>query len=805
MTKGLVAAVAAGWTVLAGAAELRLMFGSEKATAPQRAFAGFRFVSDRDPMCTPGKGGKGRYTGWAATPGPGYTHADMNKGSLPADTLLDHGVVATRKAELKVPFADGPCVVHVWIGDFFRGWNRLLLLDRDADISLVCGGRTVYSDTMTVESVFREWCRFGDYVFSRRDSQWDRIVKPILREFTFDAVAENGVVTLEMNQILLTALAVTSTRPEMEELLADVEAQRRAEFARRYPWKPQPDEPMPAGVSDAGGFLFFAKGGYDDVFPWTRPLASEVRDEIRAFAARGEQEFLRFGVLPVRDLGRLEIRVGEFRRTDGTALATDWIEVWRERYMERGCQLQTGVIDNLRLLDPLSNVFQPNAPQPAEAGTPRMYTVDVAVAATAKPGDYLAPVDVVLDGKVARTAKLRLKVLPFALRTEDAADYGFQMQYYTWPYRVPGDNTEAVYACIERRARFIEKYGFSNFFVPPHFAWGKVTGEPGESVFTQNEREAETMRREMAAIDPGKRLKFFWLRAGQMLRKCGWKGIQPQNDARSDRTWTKERAELWEKSLRDIERMVPQVQAACERNGLPQVWWYFQGELDNFGERGVREYVRLGELLKRLGVVSHTVINGPWAAKLTPPVYDHIWANPHTPVSEDLKARIESYGHRMGAHNSGDTRFQAGLQFWRTGGEGRYQETAVYFDFLWPYAYLPWNYKVSQVYVTPDGGLAPTLLWLDYREGRDDYLYVHTLEKLAKEARAGSPARTAAEAFLAELKGKIHFDGRRYHLGHFDGVEGTMAVKTDEWNATSLERYRWHIAMLIKDLAEEAE
>jgi len=787
------------------ASELRLMFGAEASTPEQREFAGFRFVGDKDEICTVGPTGKGCYTGWYASPGFGYTHADPNKGSTPPDTLLEHGIVATRCAELKVPFADGPCVVHVWIGDFFRGWNRLLLLDRDSRISLSCDGKEIYADTMTLDTVFKEWCRFDDYVFSRRDTQWDRIVKPLLREFTFDAVAKNGVVTLQMNQILLTALAVTSTRPEMDSLLADVEAKRRAEFAKRYPWAPQPDEPMPAGVRPENGILFFTKGGYDDVFPWTRPLASDVTDEVRAFVARGEQEFLRFGILPVEDIAALEIRVGTFQRKDETPLAVDWIEVWRERYMERGCQLQTGKIDNMRLLDPLSNVFQPNRPQPAEAGTPRMYTVDVAVSTNAAPGDYYAPVEVRAGDRILRTAKLRLKVLPFTLRTEDAADYGFQMQYWTWPFRVPGKHTEAEYAFIEKRARFIEKYGFSNFFVPPHFAWGKVTGEVGESVFTQSEEEAATMRREMAAIDPGKKLKYFWLRAEQMFKKCGWKGIQPKNDARSDKTWTKERAELWEKSLKDYERMVPQAQAVFEKNGLPEVWWYFQGELDNFGERGVREYARLGKLLRRLGVISHTVINGPWARKLTPAVYDHIWANPHTPVDEGLKTLIESYGHKMGAHNSGDTRFQAGLQFWRTGGEGRYQETAVYFDFLWPYAYLPWNYKVSQAYISPDGGLWPTLLWLDYREGRDDYLYVHTLEKMTEEASFGSEARKEAERFLAVLRHKIHFDGRHYHLGYFDGVEGTMAIKTDEWNATSLERYRWRIATLIMALQETAK
>ena len=46
-------------------------------------------------------------------------------------------------------------------------------------------------------------------------------------------------------------------------------------------------------------FMSPVKSGLDNIHPWSRPKANEVTSEIRVFAAQGEQEMMRFGILPL--------------------------------------------------------------------------------------------------------------------------------------------------------------------------------------------------------------------------------------------------------------------------------------------------------------------------------------------------------------------------------------------------------------------------------------------------------------------------------------------------------------------------
>ena len=786
-------------SVLILAAVTKLMFGDGVAPAAQRDFAGFRYVESTDEtVCTKGAAGKGVYKGWSFKPGTGATWHRPDNGTVPADRLLEHGTLVLGDGEVKVPFKDGPCVVHVWVGDWFRGPQRL---SSDAgDVRLVCDGRTVYTDVVDGPHSYREWCRFDDYVFNRNDSQWDRIVKTVYREFDFPATAKDGAVTLVGNNLLLAAVAVASNEDEMKATLAEVESARRKMFAERYPWRPQPDEELPPGVKADGGLVFFQKGGYDRVCPWTRPRAEEVTDTVRAFAARGEQEMLRFGVLPLEDFAKLELEIGDFRTADGATIASaKAVAFWQERYKETGSEAGDGAINDMRRLDPVSYVFVKPRPIPAEKGTPRMYVADVTVPEDAAAGDYFADVRIRRDGKVVRTTRLQLKVLPFRLRTESAATYGFQMIYNLWAER---SNDQWAYG--GRVCRFVEDYGFSSFLLVPSVAFGKVTGELGEAKFTQTPKHIETMDRFFRMMNPNGRTKFIWAEPKTIFKRCGWKGYDPSFDVRNDSTWTKEKQEKWAKARRDILYLIGEMDRIFKERGYPEIWWYVGGEPDKFGIGFVKLAAELADSIRRLGAKAKSVLMGPMGAKMFPGHYDHLWGNPATPLTEEFRTTCLSKGTGFGVHNGGDTRFQAGFQFWRTHAEGRYQETQFYTGFMAPYVYLPWNWNTAQVYPTPDGGLAPILPFLNYRDGRDDYLYLHTLEEMIAEAPAGSAARKDAEELIAHLTKKIHFDPRAYHNAFYDGIEATASVKMDEWNADSIERYRWAAAKRIMALGEAA-
>lgn len=801
----LVAAVA----VLEAHADVsKYMYGSADAPAEQRAFDGFVYVPDMDVQFV--RGAKAKLTkGWAYSASGGATTANPNSGSLPADTLLEHGVCVDRDVVLSVPFAkDGPVKVHVWIGDWFKGWPRLYK-SRVQEIYIRHGGKTVYSETISPASSYRNWCKLEDYSYSKKDGIWDRIVKPVLTEVSFDAVAKDGAVRLDLQGILLTAVAIASSEAEMQALLAETEQARRSQFAERYPWKPKPDEPMPEGVDLSANCVIFQRNGMDAVNPWSRPRVGEVTDTIRAFAAKDEQEPFRFGVLPLKDYKTLEVAVGDFQGPEGTVLKTSEIaDFWRERYKERGSEQTRGKIDQMWRLDPLSYVLQKNGPQNGEAGTPRMYDLDVFVPADAKAGDYFATLTVKGDGKVIRTGRLQLKVLPFRLRYDGAAQYGFQAGYGDSSMDAPGTTQEIQDRGIREICNMTTRYrfacismtGWTGGFQQNH-KLGTITGEPGHRMVEIAPENEKSWNWWMSMACP-KGQRYVMIQPAYLFQNLGWQMEVTRNYKKvRDKKWfTPERQKNFELELEDGARIMRTLTDFMSRKGYPTPYWNLGGEIDNYGAPGAEAAARWGEALKKVGCESIIVINGPLAAKLTPSRFDHVWANPATPVTEDLKGRIEKYGHGFGAHNCGDTRFQAGFQFWRTGAEGRYQETQFYTRYMLPFVNLPWNYNTAQAYPSLDGSYRPSLPWLLYRDGRDDYLYLYTLERTLEENKGSAAVRAEAEKFLSFLRKKIKFDPRAYHAAKFDGIEATAETLSDVWNGVSIERYRWHVADLISRL-----
>ena len=396
---------AAGAFVLP-ANEVKLMFGGQQVPLrkEQSKFLDFRYISQADPMFSaPPK----KLQGWNWNPKGGAAYAGFSSGTMPADVLLEHGI-ACRQGKLTVPYAPKEAVVRIWVGDWFAGHRRLY--GRDHKIFLKVNGTTVYSTVMTVENTFKEWCMLEEYVFSRHHSIWDRIVKPILKEYTVKVNNPAGKITLEMNNLLLTALAIAPDQKSIDKIAAQVEAERRAQFAVRYPWKPQPDDPMPP-LNGAQEMLLFQKSGLDNIHPWSRPGAHEITRTIRAFAARGEQEMLRFGILPLRDLKDFYVEIGDFKCGKNIISVKENADLWRERYKERGSEGTRGVIDALWRLNPLSYVFQENKRFFAEKGTPRMFSLDVKVPENAPAGNYYAPLTISSGKKVICKAQFCLSIL----------------------------------------------------------------------------------------------------------------------------------------------------------------------------------------------------------------------------------------------------------------------------------------------------------------------------------------------------------------------------------------------------------
>ena len=303
--------------------EIKIMFGDKTVKPASRKFLDFSYADQTDPRFAKGS----QLTPWKYT-GTGHAYTMDGSGSLPPDTILEHGILC-RKGKFELPLPDGKYVVHLYLGDWLIGLFRFVRADNQVALSI--NGRQIISKTYLPKDCLKEWLKGEDYLFSIKDNIWDRIVKPVLDEIEVETEVTNGKLVIEMRNIYLTAMTLTDSQKQMQAINRKVEAERRKEFALRYPWKPKKSEPMPVyGAKEKErGFLLFQKYGDDKVYPWSRPLARELTDTIRVFAAQNEQELLRFGIIPLVELKQFTVEIGDLERC---LAATD---VWRHALDKR--------------------------------------------------------------------------------------------------------------------------------------------------------------------------------------------------------------------------------------------------------------------------------------------------------------------------------------------------------------------------------------------------------------------------------------------------------------------------------------
>jgi hypothetical protein len=773
---------------------LMLMFGADTSQNRMMRFLDFQYITPAMKL------GEGESWGWTNTDKlTGWTFKNDQFCSYPMDGLLEH-CIRCNSGSFAVRGPAGRWRVHLWIGDTFENFRNTR-----ASFRVDAEGRTVVDEKVTFANISSErwWLRGQSEVYRRTADRWARQVKPILDEYDFEADVADGVLNLDMKNVNLCAMVVlpAGAKAVMGDILASIERSRRAQFEMRYPWSPQPDEPMPPirPRDEKRGFVAFQKSIDDDLYPWSRPAEAEIKDSFSAVAARGEQEPVRFGVLPLRDLSAFTVSVGDFSGPGGAKInIASGADLWMERYMEHGAARGAKRGGNM---DPLSDVLFEVRPLDYEPGLPRLWTLDIRVPRDAPPGLYRAPLTFFSEGRIVDTAEIVLRVLSWELLSAPVP-YSFQPPAYrNWSdLAAEGSDNAAVRRFIESRVRFIAKYGFNtSYFYPSVWgSWGSIVGEPGQRHLTQTPAQAEAMnwwyQTAMKIGNAGSWIQFQvapFLTTGFGLQKFDFKKKIMEEKSAADR--------------RDLVQIVRDFEALVRKNGYPKHYYYTTGEPDNFGLAGVEEGNELAKICREAGAQTLCTLNGPIGARLCPPFHNIVLANHATPITDEFIARVETLGDKFGAHNTGDTRLAAGYQFWRMHGVTKFQEMILYTSFMAPYAYLPWNYRVSAVYPREDGGWRPTVRWLRYRDGRDDFLYMWNLERLLEKTRAAgrgdtAPARKAAD-FLKTMHDRISADPRDYFPEQLKANESDSG-RLIQWTGPRFESCRARIAELIADLGK---
>lgn len=547
------------------------------------------------------------------------------------------------------------------------------------------------------------------------------------------------------------------------------------EWAR---WREEPaPEPGPAhdasGADKQRGFTLFTRPCLECIYPGTQPRPSECDPTLRLFAAPGEYEPANFIIRPLRDLPAARIEVGPIGPVPAAS-----IDMRRVRYMRaRPNYTVSGryreVPDALERFEAL----------PLRAGRNERVWFTLRIPEDAAPGLYRGEIVFRCGGATARVP-VELRVLPIRLREDTSKIFGI---YYRHPIDLAFEAKDDA-----SRAHFRKKAEMEHADMVAHGTRNIVL-----SVYTP-------------PADAAGNFAFRWEPLAEKLdlwKKHGFVGPVVMG-INTDGVYERHMKERYGSHLRgvkapppafseEITRMVRAIEAERAARGWPEFLYYPVDE-PGHGTAEVEFMVTVLKACRAAGVRTYATADP--TAEVFGPMRPHVdvWCTqPFAPdretVLSDSRARKVEYwcypNHVNGENDHtpvAGARMTYGFGFWRSG-----------FRALIPWIYSastgdPFNYLdgYAQDFFNrsePDGTPMPVVLWEAYREGYDDFRYIHTLEQLIAEAKArGGAAAGAASGAERELRGV------------WDAIRVQEKYKHDGlWSPAEFDVYRWIIARQI--------
>ncbi|MFW6437576.1 MAG: hypothetical protein ACOCZ7_01070 [Armatimonadota bacterium] len=557
-------------------------------------------------------------------------------------------------------------------------------------------------------------------------------------------------------------------------------------------WKldPPPEpEPMPevSAADRERGWVLFNRPWTEVVWPNARPRAEEIDREVRIFASPGEREPLTFCIHLLRDVEDIEVVAADIG-----PVAADTIDVRHVRYMRAkpnyvGMGLYRIVPD---ALEPMwmfheREVYNPAAPVGLDAGVTHRFWLTLHVPEDAEPGMYTGSVTVRDDRGGEGTVPVRLRVLPIELREDPTKIWGMY-------YRHPVDNwnrTDDEHSKEHwlRRAEmehqdFID-HGMRNLVIS---AWCPTMNEEGGF-----DADWTVLEKKLALLEE-------YGFEGPYATHINASGIYQKYVGESWGSHTSNAKVPPPEYAEELTAMARFIESEREKNGWPEFLYY---PVDEPGrDPNSIELLRITMEAIRAADAPTYVTASPEHEQVQPWMpYVNVWCTQtflpdRETVVADMAARDVQYwcypNKSVGECDHTPVpgaRMTYGFGFWRSG-----------FVALIPWIYSstssdPMNYLTGTtmdflVRHEPDGTPMPVTLWEALREGRDDYLYIYTLEQAIAEARASGNAEAVAAADAAQRELDYIWENinvlPRYQ---YDGL----------WPAGDFDSYRWLVAEQI--------
>ena len=202
--------------------------------------------------------------------------------------------------------------------------------------SIVAEGRTVVRETMDFDAFKAKYFRFWNVEDLPTDNTFDKYQKAYFHEKRFDVDVKDGQLNLEFEgenwgcSVSAVVIFPAAKTAQGEAFLKYTEDRRRFYFDNYFKRVlPEPSgQPLrPTEADRSRGFVAFQRDFMQDVSYNDTPQQREIVDVIRGEAFAGEYEPVTLALVPLRDLGVVQVSAGGLSSTGGATIPASAIDV----------------------------------------------------------------------------------------------------------------------------------------------------------------------------------------------------------------------------------------------------------------------------------------------------------------------------------------------------------------------------------------------------------------------------------------------------------------------------------------------
>ncbi|MEI8245531.1 MAG: hypothetical protein WCI51_06855 [Lentisphaerota bacterium] len=532
------------------------------------------------------------------------------------------------------------------------------------------------------------------------------------------------------------------------------------------------------------GFMLFSRPITQPVYKNSIPSGTERINSVSAFATLGEFEPLTFSIYPLRDINNMKISVSKLF-CGGNIIPAENLDLrlvteWPMRYPLYSSK------DTFRRMPEL---LEPVTVNSLAKGECQRYWLKVKVPADAQAGLYTGEINITND-TVKNPVQLpfKFRVLGYALKNDPSKKYSVYHDMYSFLFY--DETGKALDELMDKEFSEMLNYGIDTFPTIP------CSTRKGKN------NDLEIYVKYPQAVDK--------------MIKLGFKGPVPVTggiwdfyrkhvpDGRITGNWLISKSPENDEIYNEIERSFRKFRLECEAKGWPELICCPMDEVASVNadfaskvysavrRAGIKTYITKDPVSIDTGRYKANDAVDVWCSQPFSIPYEkvvadkryHYWSYPNHVAGEIKDRATQQKGGRM----------TYGFGLWRSG----YQ------------ALIPWNWRWVSYRddhfdylrgaqsgcgnrMDEKGNFIPAIYWECFREGRDDYRYLYTLEQttIARE-NSDNPA---CQELVKESKALIQ--------QIWDSIiPQEKYLSANMWADEEFNAVRWRIAAITEKLLE---